>query len=155
MGLLFKKGNTFNLEGWTDASWADNVDTGRSTSGYLFIIGGTAVSWASRKQETVALFSTEAEYMGQSAATQEVIWLRGLISEITNKELEPTTLFADNRGAVALAVNPTFHRRTKHIAIRYHFIREKVEDDTIKLVWLSTNDMVADGLTKGLPKAKF
>jgi transposase InsO family protein len=148
-------GQAFVLTGWTDSDWAGDLDDSRSTAGYVFLLAGGAISWASRKQPSVALSTTEAEYMAQKNAATEGIWLRGLLEELTLRDNAPTTIWADNQGAIKLAKNPEFHRRTKHIGIQYHFTRECVENGEIKLVYVPSEEMIADGLTKGLPKARF
>ena len=109
-----------------------------------------AVSWCSQKQPTVAKSTCEAEYMGQSDAGSKIVWLRGLITDLGEHLKGPTTLFADNQGAIRLANNPENHRHTKHIAVKYHYTRELVKNDTLKLVYKETRDMLADCLTKPL-----
>jgi len=103
----------------------------------------------------VALSSTEAEYIALCLASQEAIWLRKLLENIGFKQSDATTLYEDNQGTIALAKNPKSHSRTKHIDIKYHYVREAVEEKNIKLVYCSTEGMIADILTKGLPKPKF
>src|SRR5207248_6191367 len=146
-------GDTFVLTGWTDSDWAGDLDDSRSTAGYVFLLAGGAVSWASRKQPSVALSTTEAEYMAQKNAATEGIWLRGLLEELALRDDAPTTIRADNQGAIELTKNPEYHRRTKHISIQYHFTRECVENGESELVYVPTEEMIADGLTKALPKA--
>ena len=160
------------LAGYTDADWAGDKDTRRSTSGYLFNIGSAAISWSSKRQATVALSTCEAEYMGQTQAAKEAIWLSGLLNELQAPEpnnalpvagapatpaycLAATIIYCDNQGAQALARNPASHARSKHIDIQQHFIRDKVQDGTIDLQHISSDEQVADGLTKPLPKDKF
>ena len=104
---------------------------------------------------TVAKSTCEAEYMGQSDAGSEIVWLRGILTDLGIQPNGPTTLFADNQGAIRLANNPENHRRTKHIAVKYHYTRELVESDTLKLVYKETRDMLADCLTKPLGRTKF
>ena len=114
-----------------------------------------AVTWTSRMQKTVARSSTEAEYMALSEACSEIAWLTSLQSEIGYKSTAPTPLVADNQGGIFLAVNPAHDRRLKHVDIRYHFIREYVEAKRVNIVYVSTNDMIADILTKPLGPTKF
>ena len=141
------------LLGYSDADWAGDHDTRRSTSGYIFNIG----SWSSKRQPTVALSSCEAEYMGQTQATKEAIWLQDLLQNLTGSTEEPqaTIIYCDNQGAIALAKNPQFHARTKHIDIQHHFVREKVAEGKVQLDYIPTDKQVADGLTKALPKDRF
>ena len=155
MGILY--GSENNCMGYSDSDWGGS-DERRSTSGYTFILNGGAVSWASRKQSVVALSSTEAEYMALTHAIKEVLWLRALFIELGAPlhAKEISTVFCDNQGAIALSKNPGFHARSKHIDIRYHFIRNHVDGETgtINLLYCSTDDMTADVLTKGLPRAR-
>ncbi|KAF0706887.1 hypothetical protein AaE_013900 [Aphanomyces astaci] len=142
--------------GYSDADWAGDVDTRHSTSGYCFLLNNGIVSWKSHKQRTVALSSTEAEYMGLTEAAQEALWMKALLQELG--ELEdgvPITIWEDNQGSIALAKNTEHHRRTKHIDIRYHFIREKVASADIELKYCPTSDMIADIFTKPLPAVQF
>ena len=147
--------NGLALTGYVDADWAADVNTRRSVTGYVFTLAGGAVSWASRKQHSTALSSTEAEYMAASQATTEAIWLRNLRREL--KQLEAPysgPLLIDNQSAIALIKNAEFHERTKHIAVRYHFIRERYESGEIAIEYCPTGDQVADVLTKGLSREK-
>ena len=140
---------------YADASWANDLDTRRSTTGYLFKLNGNLVSWKSQRQPTVALSSTEAEYMSLAAATQEAIWLNRFVEELKIYAEEAVLIHQDNQGAIALAKNPVFHQRTKHIDLRYHFVREKVEDKDIEICYTCTSEMQADFLTKNLTRPLF
>ncbi|KRX56900.1 Retrovirus-related Pol polyprotein from transposon TNT 1-94 [Trichinella sp. T9] len=151
-GLRFQR-NSGALMGFSDADWGGNSDDRRSYTGYVFKFGNAAISWESRKQRTVALSSTEAEYMALSEACKEAIHLKQMIREITGL-CKSVVLQSDNQSALKLARNPVFHARTKHIDIRYHFIREAAERKDVELRYLPTGQMVADVLTKGLFKPK-
>jgi hypothetical protein len=140
--------------GYTDSDWAGDVDTRRSTGGYVFLMSGAAISWSSKLQTSPALSSTEAEYMACTRAAQEAIWLRQLLEELGFPQSAPTTILGDNQGAIALAKNPANHPRTKHIGLRFHFIRFAISDSKVELEYVSTNDMAADGLTKPLTGPK-
>ena len=143
------------LIGYSDADWAGDVDTRRSTSGYVFQIGRSTVSWSSRKQATVAKSSTEAEYVALSSATQEAVWLCRLMEDLGKHLDAPTTIYEDNQGAIELAKNAKYHNRTKHIDICHHFVRERVVSNEIRVIYCPTGDMVADIMTKGLAKLSF
>src|SRR5271163_474887 len=146
------------LVGYCDANWGNEINSRKSTSGYLFYLGGGVISWSSKRQPTVALSSTEAEYMALTHATKEAMWLRSLLKELEFGEEEyitATTIYEDNQSSIALAKNPVHHARTKHIDIQHHFIREKVDSKEIELIYLPTDDMHADTLTKPLPFPKF
>ena len=141
------------LLGYADADWASDINDRKSTSGYVFTLGGGAVSWNSKKQTTVALSSTEAEYIAGAHAAKEAVWLRQLLTELGQGTSSPTILHIDNQSAIAIARNPEFHECTKHIDVRYHFLRQVVDDGALELVYTPTQDQVADVLTKGLPPA--
>ena len=146
------------LYGYSDADWGGDISTRKSTSGYVFFISGSIVSWASKKQSTVALSSKEAEYMALTQATKEAIWFRRLLQELgfqSQKSAAPTLIYEDNQSCIALAKNPVHHARTKHIDIQHHFIREKVESCEIRLEYVPTEEMVADALAKALPRPRF
>jgi hypothetical protein len=137
------------LLAYSDSDWAGCPDTRRSTSGYLFTVGGTAVSWASKKQAAVALSSTEAEYVAASEAAKEAAWLAAVACFLRRPQA-PVPLLVDNTGAIALTKNPEFHKRTKHIELKWHFIRELQAKDIIKVHHCPTEDQLADILTKPL-----
>jgi hypothetical protein len=141
------------LEGFTDADGASQEHR-RAISGYAFLLDGGAVSWASKKQELVTLSTTEAEYVAATQASKEAIWLRHFIEEVFRPLTRPLTLHCDNQSTIALAKDGAFHARTKHIDIRYHFIRFVVDNGSIHLIYCPTDDMVADTLTKALPSVK-
>ena len=121
----------------------------------MFLLAKGAVSWLSKKQATVALSTTEAEYVALSTATQEAIWLRRLLTDLGKPLEEPIVINEDNQGAITMAKNPVGHARTKHIDKRYHFVREGVQNGTIILKYVATDEMIADILTKPLPKHPF
>jgi Reverse transcriptase (RNA-dependent DNA polymerase) len=146
-------GERHELTGYTDADGASQ-DHRRAISGHAFLIDGGVISWSSRKQELVTLSTAEAEYVAATHAAKEGIWLRRLIGELFGTFSEPTIMHCDNQAALTLATTDNFHARTKHIDIRYHFIRHTVNSGAIKLVYCPTDDMVADILTKALPAWK-
>ena len=151
-GLMFAaSGDTGGgLIGYSDADWAGDVNDRKSTSGYLFMMNGAAVSWRSQKQTCVALSTAEAEYIALAAATQEATWMRKLMNDFHESQAEPVTIYEDNQSAICIAKNPQSHHKTKHVDIKYHYVRDKVQDVTIKIQYCPTNDMIADILTKGL-----
>ncbi|XP_053964328.1 uncharacterized protein LOC128867249 [Anastrepha ludens] len=148
-GLVFRKTND-PLIGYADADWGGCTVDRRSYTGYVFLISGAAITWKSQKQRTVALSSTEAEYISLAEAAKEAIYLRSLLTEPGLKEFIDIT--ALNKGAQFLAGDPVFHARTKHIDIKHHFIRETVTAGHLKLQHISTQNMVADVMTKSLSK---
>jgi hypothetical protein len=153
LGLTFFKKSQF-LEGFVDADWGNCPNDRKSFTGYVFMLGGGPVSWDARKQKTVALSSTEAEYMGLAEATKEASYLRSFLIELGLDNLSSVVVYEDNLGALKLAANPTFHNRSKHIDIKYHFIRDAVKEKILSLSHVSSAEMVADVLTKGLPGSR-
>ena len=145
-------GKDITIKGYCDADWGGDHDTRRSTTGYVFFIGEGAVSWNSKRQPTVALSTTEAEYMATTQSAKEAMWLRQLMADVGCVQEKATTIMSDNQGSISLAKNPKYHSKTKHIDIQYHFIREKLEEGVIALKYCRTQDMVADLLTKALAK---
>jgi hypothetical protein len=145
------------LLGYADADWGGDMDTRRSTTGYVFKVYGGVVAWKSRRQPTVALSTTEAEYMASADAAKQATWLRLLLDDL---QLGPPTdspipIYNDNNGCIALSKNPVHHDKSKHIAMRHHFLREKVEDGSIDLSHVSSASNIADLLTKSLPVDTF
>jgi hypothetical protein len=154
--LVFQQGTPegLSLTGFMDADWANELSDRSSTSGYTYKLAGGAISWSSKKQSSIALSSTEAEYIAGAHAAKEAIWLRRLLSKLGLPDHDPTTLRMDNQSAIAIAKNPQFHDRTKHIEVRYHFLRHKIEEEEIELDYVPTNEQVANILTKGLNREK-
>ena len=146
-GILYR--GESGVLGYSDADWAGDADDRKSTSGYMFLIAGGPVSWKSRKQSTVALSTAEAEYVALSTAVQECMWMQRLLSELGNPPDGPTTILEDNQSSIAMAKNPQFHGRAKHIDIKHHFIRDQVSIGSIELQYCPTNEMLARRLDKG------
>ncbi|KAG8472574.1 hypothetical protein CXB51_034372 [Gossypium anomalum] len=140
--------------GYVDADFAGDLDRRRSLTGYVFTIGGCAISWKATLQTTVALSTTEAEYMAITEACKEAIWLKGLFSEL-NEDLQISTVFCDSQSAIFLTKDQMFHERTKHIDVRYHFVRDIIARGDIVLSKISTHENPADMMTKSLPITKF
>ena len=153
-GIVYNPDSNSSLVGYSDADWAGDVNDRKSTSGYVFMLGGAPVSWRSNKQSCVALSTAEAEYIALAGAAQEAVWLRDLLSEVDNNQHQPTVIFDDSQSAMAMTRNPQYHGRAKHIDIKFHYIREQVERCVVTLKYCPTENMLADILTKGLPKEK-
>eukprot|EP00873_Tetraselmis_striata_P010321 jgi/Tetstr1/430585/TSEL_020382.t1 len=155
LGLTFSGGKADGLlHGYCDADWAGDVVSRRSTTGFVFMLCGAAVSWKSQLQATVALSTAEAEYMALCAAVCEALFLRELLRELCCAQSEATVIFEDNQRCIALTRNPMTHGRSKHIAIKYHFTREKVLSGEVAIEYCPTAQMVADALTKALGRLK-
>ena len=148
--ILYGRGST--LVGYSDSDWAGDIDNRRSTTGFCFTLGSGAVSWSSKKQPTVALSSTEAEYRAACSAATEAIWLRRLLAELGAPQRSSTLIWCDNQSCIAIAKNPVFHARTKHIEVHYHYIREQILSGHLHLSYCSTKDNAADIFTKPLPQ---
>ena len=148
-----------HILGYTDADWGGDTVSRKSTSGYIFLLNGNIISWLSMQQKTVALSSCEAEYMALKEAIKESIYLNNLLS-FYNKFLELKIskeipkLLTDSESALKLAENPEFHKRSKHIDITYHFIRDSIKTNKVKLFHVGTKNQLADGFTKGLDTLK-
>lgn len=155
LGLRYTKQVDGQLITYSDADWAGDHDNRHSTTGNLHMMAEAAIGWLSKKQRVVALSTSEAEYIALSTAAQETIWLRRLLKDLNAGQSTPTTIMEDNQGAIAIAQNPVSHNRTKHIDIRYHFIRETVQSGEIRLHYCPTKDMIADLLTKPLSRQVF
>jgi hypothetical protein len=140
-GLLYRAGTTVQLAGYTDADWAGNAADRRSTSGYAFSIWSAAIVWSSKKQPTVALSSTEAEYRGAAVATCEAIWVKRLLKDLHEEVSDPTVIYCDNLSNIQLA---------KNIEVHYHFVRERVLSGDVELRHVPTDRQVADIFTKAL-----
>ena len=140
------------LHGYSDSSLGDQTDDRHSTSGFVYLLADGAIGWSSRKQRTVAQNTTEAEYMALTDAANQAVWYQSFLEELGYTCDEPIPLHGDNKGAIDLALNPVTGRRSKHIDIRYHAIREYVERGTIRLERTPTAEMLADGFTKPLAR---
>lgn len=154
-GILYTQSSSGKISAYSDADFAGDTSTRKSTSGSVLFFGNNIVSWSSERQQSVSLSTTESEYIAASQCVKELIWLKKLLCEMLNEPSINTTLFMDNQSAIRLVKNPEFHKRSKHIDIRYHFIREKYEEKFFDLEYVATNDMLADIFTKALPATKF
>ena len=142
------------LTGYVDSDFGGDLDKRRSLTGYVFTLGGCAISWKSTLQSTIALSSTEAEYTTIMEAIREAIWLKAFLGEVTSLG-DPIMVFCDNQSAIHLTNDRMFHERTKHIDIRYHFVRDVISEGNVLVKKISTEENPADMLTKPLPITKF
>ena len=154
--LTFAKNSSMKLVGNADADWSGDLDDRKSTTGYYFKFqgNGAAICWEVKKQATVALSSTEAEYQAMAAAVQEAIYLRALMKDFGYPMKEPTYIGEDNQSCIKMCHNPVMHKRSKHIDTKLHFMRERVENGEVGIHYIPTEDMTADILTKSLPRIK-
>jgi hypothetical protein len=141
LSLIFS-GKINGLVGFCDSDWASDHLTRKSTSGFVFFLGNSPISWQSKLQSTVALSSTEAEYVSASIATQEGLWIRSLLREWGLSMSMPTTIWCDNKGAIQIAQGPVNNKRTKHVDIRFHHIRDHIEKGDIVVDHIPTENIL-------------
>ncbi|KXJ62343.1 hypothetical protein RP20_CCG020162 [Aedes albopictus] len=146
--LLFNKRGNGEIIGYTDADWGGDVDSRRSTTGYVFMFQGGAISWNVKRQPTVALSSCEAEYMALSRTIQEALWWRNMLKQIFGET--QIKIFCDNQSAISIAKNGSYNPRTKHVDIRYHFVHDAIDSGSVAINYVNTKDQAADGFTKPL-----
>ena len=156
VGLLFKQDNTLGkgVIGYVDSDYAGDLDKRRSTTGYVFTLAGGPISWKSTLQSTVALSTTEAEYMAVTEAVKEAVWLQGMAKTLGLVQ-EHINVYCDSQSAIHLAKNQVYHARTKHIDVRFHFVREIIDEGKIRLQKIKTADNPADMMTKVVTATKF
>ena len=143
-----------HVVGYCDSDYAGDLDKRRSTTGYVFTLAKALVSWKSTLQSTVVLSTTEAEYMAITEAVKEAIWLQGLLDDLGVGQ-KHVTVFCDSQSAIHLAKNQVYHARTKHIDVRYHSVREIIEEGGVLVQKIKTDDNLADMLTKVVTTIKF
>jgi ribonuclease HI len=157
-GLFFRPfesdSNIPTVDIYSDSNWGGDTETRKSTSGVLVRFNGNLISWKSKRQDVVALSSTEAEYIALTEATTEAKWIQSWIKNVFKEDIT-VQLWCDNKSAIALSKNDTYHQRTKHIDIRYHFIREQIRLGNVTINWISTHEQQADLLTKLVATKQF
>ena len=155
-GLIFDRDVDLSskVTGFVDSDYAGDLDKRRSLTGYVFTLCGSAISWKATLQSTVALSTTEAEYMAAAEAVKEAIWLKGLVNDLGLKQ-DRISVFCDSQSAIHLTKNQMYHERTKHIDVRYHFLREIVTEGLIQILKIATTENPADMMTKPVAVYKF
>ncbi|GJR81497.1 hypothetical protein Tco_0152282, partial [Tanacetum coccineum] len=154
MGLWYSKDTDMSLTAYADADHAGCQDTRRSTLGSAQFLGDKLVSWSSKKQKSNAISSTEAEYIALSGCCSQILWMRSQLTDYGFK-FNKIPLYCDNKSVIALCCNNVQHSRAKHIDIRYHFIKEQVENGIVELYFVRTEYQLADIFTKSLPRGRF
>jgi hypothetical protein len=154
-GLRYTSNGGLFLHGYADDDWARIVVDRKSTYEYCFSLGSAMISWSIWKQGSISQSTTEAEYIAASDARKEAVWLRKLVSGLFGDKIEMTVVHCDNQSCIKLTKNPIFHGRSKHIDMRYHYIRDLVQRKTIKLHYIATSEQVVDILTKPLTSRQF
>jgi hypothetical protein len=153
--ITYLKSNNKFISGYCDADYAGDLISAKSTSGYLFILANGPISWKSKLQSIIAQSTTEAEYIAINTAIKEAVFIKQLLEELSHYKQAKFPLYTDNNKALLLAKNPIFYERTKHIAVKYHYIRDLISQGIIDLLYISTKDQKADSFTKALEKVKF
>ncbi|XP_060965504.1 uncharacterized mitochondrial protein AtMg00810-like [Cannabis sativa] len=149
-GLLYSKSSSLHLCGFSDSDWASCPVTRRSTTGFCIFLGDCLISWRTKKQPTISKSSAEAEYRAIATTTSEITWLQYLLHDFDIPQPHPAFIYCDNHSAIHIANNPTFHERTKHIELDCHFIRDKINNNTVRLISISSALQLADAFTKPL-----
>ena len=139
-GIFYKRSSDSTLKGYTDSDFAGDLDGGKSTSGYVFMIGDGAVAWSSKKQPIVTLSTTEAEYVAATTCACQSIWMKEVINSIEEDHCKCVTVFCNNSSSIKLSKNPVFHGRTKHINVRFHFIRDLIKKGEVELIYYGTKE---------------
>ncbi|KAH9779134.1 hypothetical protein KPL71_007611 [Citrus sinensis] len=150
LGVFYKKGGNEGLVGYTDSNYAGDLNDRKSTSGYVFMLGSGAVAWSSKKQPIVTLSTIEAEFVAGVACASQAIWIKRIFEKLSLEESKCTTIYCDNSSTIRLSKNPVLHGRSKHIDVRFHFLRDLTRDGVVELVFCETKDQLADVMTKPL-----
>lgn len=154
-GLFLRRGSSMDLKAFSDSDWGGIECGGRSTTAYLLYLGSNIISWRSARQKSVSRSSIEAEYKALANAASEVAWVQNLLLDLGIHSSQPPILYCDNTGATYSCANPVYHSRMKHVALDYHFVREKVMDGSLRVHHINSFDQLADALTKPLTRSPF
>ncbi|XP_061364382.1 secreted RxLR effector protein 161-like [Gastrolobium bilobum] len=138
----------YKLMGYSDSDWCGDVDDRKSTVGYVFSMGNTTFTWVSKKEPIVTLSTCEAEYVAASWCICHAMWLRNLLSKLEQEQVGPTEIRVDHKSAIELAKNPINHERSKHIDVRFHFIRDQVKEGKVERTHITSRDQVGDILSR-------
>ena len=144
-----------DIKAFSDSDWGGVSNGGRSTTAYILYLGSNIISWRSARQKSVSRSSTEAEYKALANAASEVLWVQNLLHELGIASSHSPTLYCDNTGATYLCANHVYHSRMKHVALDYHFVREKMVDGSLRVLQIHSIDQLADALTKPLGRNLF
>lgn len=154
-GILYKKGRKSDFFCYTDSDYAGDIADRKSTSGNVFLMSSGAISWSSKKQQIVTLSTTEAEFVAAASCSCQAIWLRRMQEFLGNQQQDSITIYCDNVSAIWLSKNPVMHGRSKHIDVRYHFLRDLYKDGTIELKFCKSEGQAADIMTKPIKQPVF
>jgi hypothetical protein len=154
-GLWYPKGKDISLISYTDADWAGFIDDRRSTSGATFYLGECLLSWISKKQSSVSLSTSKAEYIAATSCCTQVLWMKQTLTDIQVEYDDPIPIYCDDTSIVNISKNPVMHSKMKHIPIKYHFLWEQVAEKNIRVEYVGTKEQVEDIFTKPLPRKSF
>ena len=154
-GLYYKRSEKFELNAYTDADWGGNIDDRKNTSGGALFLGKRLVTWTSRKKSCTSQSTAKAEYVAAAISCTNIVWIKHLLKGMKEEIIEPVTLYCDNTSAINISRNPVMHAKTKHIAIKYHYVRELVEDKQVKMEYINSKVKIDDIFSKPLPKDSF
>ena len=151
-GLYYKKNKRFELRAYTDVDWARNIDDIESTSGGAFFLGKRLVTWTSKKQNRTSQSTAEAKYVVVTINCTKIVWIKQLLKGMKEEIIEPVILYCDNTSAINISKNLLMYTKTKHIAIKYLYLRELVQDKEVKIEYVNTKEKIIDIFTKALSK---
>jgi hypothetical protein len=154
-GLWYPRNKNFQLTDYSDADWANCLDERKSTSGSAFFLGDSLVAWLSKKQGSISLSTTEAEYIVVATLFTHLLWMIQTLIDLKVTYTDPIPIHCDNTSAISVSKNHVLHSKTKHIPIKYHFLKEKVTNRVVQLNYIPSTEHIADIFTKPLAKAQF
>jgi hypothetical protein len=154
-GLWYPRNQNFQLTTYSDADWANCVDERKSTSGGAFFLGDSLVAWLSKNQSSISLSTAEAEYIVVATCCTQVLWMIQTLVDFEVKYVAPIPIHCDNTSAISVSKNLVFHSKTKHIPIKYHFLRERVTNKIVQVHYIPTTEQIVDIFTKPLAKTPF
>ena len=155
LGISYQRGEEEKLAAYTDSNYAGDTEDRKSTSGYAFLLSSGAVAWSSKKQPVVTLSTTEAEFIAAASCACQSIWMRRILDVLGLEQSKCTDIFCDNSSTIKLSKNPVMHGRSKHIDVRFHFLRDLTMDGIVKLEYCGSKDQLADIMTKPLTLEVF
>jgi hypothetical protein len=154
-GLWYPRNQNFQLTAYLDADWENCVDERKSTSGGAFFMGDSLVAWLSKKQGSISLSTTEAEYIATATCYTQILWMIQTLADLKVTYADPIPIHCDNTSAISVSKNPVLHSKTKHIPIKYHFLREQVTNKIVQLNYIPSTEQIADIFTKPLAATPF
>jgi hypothetical protein len=154
-GIFYKKGGNNDLVAYTDSDYAGDLGDRKSTSGYVFLLSSGTISWLSKKQPVVSLSTIEAEFIAAASCACQTVWLKRVLEKLGLNQDKTTIIYCDSSSAIKLSKNPVMHGRSKHIDVRFHFLRELTKAGTMELIYCNTQDQIADIMTKPLKLDAF